>query len=201
MGASGAGEVRASSVDGWIAAKSGWIIGLALVATAAMLLAMGRSAICPCGHVALWAGDVRSDQNSQQLLDWYSLTHLVHGLLFYAAGWLVLRRWRWTARLTLAVALEAGWEVVENSPMIIDRYRAVTMAFGYSGDSVLNSLADIGCMAAGFAIARHLPWRATVALGIALELLALWAIRDNLTLNVLMLAWPVDAIRAWQAGG
>jgi len=201
MGASGAAEVRASSAQGWIAAKSGWIIGVALVSTASVLLAMGRSAICPCGFVAWWAGDVRSDQNSQQVFDWYSLTHLVHGLLFYAVGWLMLRQWRWTARLTLAVMLEAGWEVVENSPLVIDRYRAVTMAFGYSGDSVLNSLSDIGCMAIGFVVARSLPWQVTVALGVALELFALWAIRDNLTLNVLMLAWPIDAVRQWQAAG
>jgi len=201
MGASGAATVRASSVDGWIAAKSGRIIGATLIAAAAALLATGRSPVCPCGHVALWAGDVRSDQNSQQLLDWYSLTHLVHGLLFYAVGWLLLRRWKWMARLTLAVLLEAGWEVLENSPLIIDRYRAVTMAFGYSGDSVVNSLFDIGCMAVGFVIARRLPWWATGLLAVALELLALWAIRDNLTLNVLMLAWPVDAVRQWQAGG
>src|SRR3546814_10527516 len=105
----------------------------------------------------------------------------MHGLLFYAIGWAVFRRWSVAARLTLAVLVEAGWGVLENSPIIIDRYRAVTMAWGYAGDSILNSLSDIGCMAIGFWLARKLPWLASVALGIALELIALVAIRDNLT--------------------
>src|SRR3546814_777885 len=147
----------------------------------------GRSAICPCGTIELWHGVVQSDENSQQLSDWYSLSHVIHGLLFYAIGWAVFRRWSVAARLTLAVLVEAGWEVLENSPIIIDRYRAVTMAWGYAGDSILNSLSDIGCMAIGFWLARKLPWRASVAFGVALELIALVAIRDNLTLNVLML--------------
>lgn len=150
----------------------------------------------PCGP----APDGRGE-NSQQLADWYSLTHLVHGLLFWAAGRLVARRWPWRARLVLAMLAEATWEVLENSPAVIDRYRAATVAVGYSGDSVLNSLGDLGCMAIGFLVARRLPWRGTVLLGIALELLALAVIRDNLTLNVLMLVRPIDAVRAWQAGG
>lgn len=179
-----------------------WIAtGAIVVAAAVVLLAMGRSAICPCGFVTLWHGSVQSDQNSQQLSDWYSLSHVVHGLIFHAATRLLLPRAPWQARLTLAVAVEAAWEVLENSPLIIDRYRAVTMAWGYSGDSVLNSLSDIGCMMLGFVVARRLPWWGVVALGIALELVALAAIRDNLTLNVLMLVHPVDAIRQWQAGG
>ncbi|WP_119037296.1 DUF2585 domain-containing protein [Hephaestia caeni] len=180
----------------------GAIIACAVIVVAAGLALhfAGRSAICPCGTVKLWHGVVQSDENSQQLSDWYSLSHVIHGLLFYAIGWAVFRRWSVAARLTLAVLVEAGWEVLENSPIIIDRYRAVTMAWGYAGDSILNSLSDIGCMAIGFWLARVLPWRASVALGIALELIALAAIRDNLTLNVLMLVWPVEAIRVWQAG-
>ncbi len=174
---------------------------MAIVAAAALALHLaGRSAICPCGTIRLWHGVVQSDENSQQLSDWYSLSHVIHGLLFYAIGWAVLRRWPVAVRLTLAVAVEAGWEVLENSPLIIDRYRAVTMAWGYAGDSILNSLSDIGCMGVGFWLARKLPWQASVALGIALELVALAAIRDNLTLNVLMLVWPIEAVRAWQAG-
>ena len=100
-----------------------------------------------------------------------------------------------------AVAVEAAWEVIENRPLIIDRYRTATMALGYTGDSGLNSLSEIACMAAGFALARRLPAAASIALAVALELLTLWAIRDNLTLNVLMLIWPVAAIRDWQAAG
>ena len=179
-------------------------IAAIVVAAASALLAMGRHAICPCGTIRLWNGPVRSAENSQQFADWYSLSHVNHGILFYAALWLVARRIAALrpvmARLVLAVAVEAAWEVLENSPLIIDRYRSVTMAFGYTGDSVLNSLSDIACMMLGFAIARRLPTWGSAALLVALELLALWAIRDNLTLNVVMLAWPVDAIRRWQAG-
>ena len=184
----------------WIAAKNGRLIAALVALAAAALLAMGRSATCPCGTIALWHGDVQSDQNSQQIADWYSLSHVVHGLLFYAALRVALPRWPARARLVVAVAIEAVWEVLENSPIIIDRYRSVTMAFGYSGDSVLNSVADIGCMMLGFTLARRLRWWGTAALVVLLELVALMAIRDNLTLNVIMLIAPNDAIRVWQAG-
>jgi len=200
MRASGVWAGQASSIADRIAATCGWLVTLLLIATAAILLAAGRSAICPCGTIALWHGAVHSDQNSQQLSDWYSLSHVVHGLLFYGAGWLVLRRWPWRARLVVAVAIEAAWEIMENSPMIIERYRSVTMAWGYSGDSVLNSLSDIMCMMLGFVLARRLPWWASAALIVTLEMIALLAIRDNLTLNLIMLIAPVDAIRIWQAG-
>lgn len=200
MRASGVWVGRASSIGGRLAAKSAWLIPLLLVATAAILLLMGRSAICPCGRIAWWHGAVQSDQNSQQLSDWYSLSHIVHGLLFYGITWLALRRWPWSARLVVAVTIEAGWEILENSPLIIDRYRSVTMAWGYTGDSVLNSISDIAMMMFGFAIARRLPWWASAGLVVMLELVALAAIRDNLTLNLLMLIAPVDAIRIWQAG-
>jgi hypothetical protein len=190
-------QARVTRFGAW----SGAAACLAIVATAALALYVaGRSPICPCGTVRLLHGVVQSDENSQQLSDWYSLSHVIHGLLFYGVTWLLLRRWSVPARLTVAVAIESAWEVLENSPVTIDRYRAVTMAWGYSGDSILNSLSDIGCMALGFWLARKLPWQASVALGLALELIALIAIRDNLTLNVLMLVWPIEAIRAWQAG-
>lgn len=200
MRASGVWGGRASSIGSRIAAKSGWLIAALLITTAIALLAAGRSAICPCGTIALWHGSVQSDQNSQQIADWYSLSHVVHGLIFYGATWLALRRWPWTARLVVAVAIEAGWEILENSPLIIDRYRSVTMAWGYSGDSVLNSISDIACMMLGFAIARRLPWWTSAGLIVILELIALAAIRDNLTLNLVMLIAPIEAIRIWQAG-
>jgi hypothetical protein len=171
-----------------------------LSATAAALLAMGRPPICTCGHVALWHGAIDSG-NSQHLLDWYSPSHVIHGFLFYGATWLVLRRVPLRFRLLIAVIVEASWELVENSPMVIDRYRTATMALGYTGDSVLNSLSDISCMMIGFVIARRLPAWATIALAIGFELLTLAVIRDNLTLNVIMLLAPNDAIRAWQGGG
>ena len=170
-----------------------------LAAVAATELTMGRPPICTCGHVALWHGAIDSG-NSQHLLDWYSPSHVIHGFLFYGVAWLLLRRRPLRFRLLIAVIIEAGWELIENSPMIIDRYRTATMALGYTGDSVLNSLSDISCMMIGFAIARKLPPWATIALAIAFELLTLVMIRDNLTLNILMLVWPVEAIRHWQAG-
>jgi hypothetical protein len=178
-----------------------WAAAFGIVAVAAaVLLAMGRPPICTCGTVRLWAGAVNSPENSQQLSDWYSLSHIVHGLIFYFAGWLLLRGRPVESRFVAALAVEASWEAIENSPWIIERYRHATMALGYTGDSVINSMSDIAMMAVGFAVAARLPWKASLALGLALELVALAAIRDNLTLNVLMLLWPIDAIRQWQAG-
>jgi len=180
-------------------AATGAAIVLILVTAASILLAMGRPPICTCGYVALWHGAIDSG-NSQHLFDWYSPSHVIHGFLFYGAGWLLLRRLPLRFRLLIAVMIEAAWELIENSPMVIDRYRTATMALGYTGDSVLNSLSDISCMMIGFAIARRLPPWATILLGIVMELVTLAVIRDNLTLNVLMLLWPIEAIREWQAG-
>ncbi len=178
-----------------------WLIALAMIAlTAIVLLAMGRPLICTCGEVKLWTGAVQSADNSQHIADWYTPSHVIHGFLFYALGWLFLRRNPFGDRWLAAVAIEAAWELLENSQYIIDRYREATFAFGYNGDSVLNSVADIGWMTLGFLLARRLPVWATVSVAIAFEVLTLWTIRDNLTLNVLMLIAPVDAIRVWQAG-
>jgi hypothetical protein len=178
-----------------------WLIGLALVAAAAAILIwMGRPAICTCGVVQLWSGAVQSADNSQHLSDWYTPSHIIHGFLFYLLGWRVLRRNPPGDRLIAAIVIEAGWELLENSQWIIDRYREETMALGYYGDSVINSVADIGWMVLGFALARRLPVWATVALALAFELLTLIVIRDNLTLNVIMLVAPIDALRTWQAG-
>ena len=172
-----------------------------MAAAALILLAMGRPPICTCGTVKLWVGTANGPDNSQHLADWYTPSHVIHGFLFYALAWLALRRRPVGTRLTAAVVLEALWEVVENSPFVIERYRHATMALGYTGDSVLNSMSDISAMILGFLIARRLPVWATVALALGLELLTLAVIRDNLTLNVVMLLAPSDAIRAWQAGG
>ena len=159
---------------------------------------MGRPAICDCGAVRLW-GEVGPEQ-SQMLADWYSASHIVHGFLFYAALHLVARRWPVERRFLAALLVEAAWEIVENTPLIIDRYREATIALGYSGDTVLNSASDIAMMALGFLAARKFPLWASIALVAALEIVPLLAIRDNLTLNVLMLVAPSDAVRSWQAG-
>jgi hypothetical protein len=182
--------------------RRAWFIALAiLVAAAAILLAMGRNPICTCGTIDLWVGERDSAKTSQMLADWYSLSHIVHGLLFYAALWLVAHRWPVERRFLIALFIEAAWEVTENTPMVIDRYRATTAALGYTGDSVINSVSDILMMALGFLMARKLPLWASIALLIVLEVVPLFVIRDNLALNILTLLAPNQAVQAWQAGG
>ena len=182
--------------------RRAWILAaIILAAAAAILVAMGRSPICTCGAVDLWVGMRDSEKTSQMLADWYSLSHIVHGLLFYAALWLVARRWRIEWRFLVALLVEASWEVVENTPMVIDRYRETTAALGYTGDSVINSLSDILMMCFGFLLARKLPLWASIALLIVLEIVPLFVIRDNLTLNIWNLLAPNAAVAAWQARG
>ena len=171
-----------------------------LVAQIVILYSMGRLPICECGYVKLFEPGVNTSGNSQHLSDWYTPSHIIHGFLFYGLGWLLLRRAPLSARLSLAVLIEAAWEIAENSSLVIDRYRTATMALGYSGDSILNSGMDTIFMALGFLFAARMPLWVTVALAIAFELLTLVIIRDNLTLNVLMLVWPVEAIKVWQGG-
>ena len=172
-----------------------------LAAAAAILLAMGRDAICACGAVDLWIGARDSPRTSQMLADWYSLSHVVHGLLFYAALWLVARRSPIGVRFLAALFVEAVWEVIENTPFVIDRYRETTAALGYTGDSVINSLSDITMMGLGFLAARKLPVWSSIVLLLVLEIVPLFVIRDNLALNILNLLAPVPAIAAWQAAG
>ena len=181
--------------------RTGWLVAAALVALlAAILIGMGRPPICPCGTISLWHGTVQSNQNSQQISDWYSFSHVIHGFIFYGVlRWVLPHRPLWVP-LAIAIGVEGAWEILENSPIIIDRYREVTMAFGYSGDSVLNSVSDTLFMVLGFVAASKMRWWVTVALAIVFELFTLWTIRDNLTLNVLMLVSPVEAIKEWQAG-
>ncbi len=176
------------------------LIGLAIIAaTAATLLAFGQPAICTCGFVRVWQADVMSAENSQQLSDWYSPSHFIHGLLFYWLMWLLFRRQSLQLRAIGALILECSWEILENTPMVIDRYREATAALGYEGDSILNSLADVAMMAVGFLLARKLPVWASIAIVLALELIPLFTIRDNLTLNVWMLLLPTDWLKEWQS--
>nr|WP_294846876.1 DUF2585 family protein [uncultured Sphingomonas sp.] len=179
--------------------RSDWLViaGVALAAVI-ILLVMGRPPICTCGTVELW-GEVGPKQ-SQMLADWYSFSHIVHGFLFYAMFRLILGDWSFRSRLTIAMLVESFWEILENSPIIIDRYREATIALGYTGDSVLNSASDILMMAVGFLAARKLPVWLSIVIVVALEIIPLIFIRDNLTLNIWMLIAPNDAIRSWQAG-
>jgi hypothetical protein len=184
-----------------------WLVAVAVLAgTVALLRWEGRIWWCACGQWSFWTGNVWSPHCSQHFFDPYSLTHISHGLIFY--GLLAqLGRGPFRLRLSLpwrfsiALAAAALWEVVENSAAVVERYRAATMSQNYLGDSVANALGDIASCALGFFVARQLGWRGSVLLFLALEgVLLLW-IRDNLTLNVVMLLWPVESIKAWQAAG
>jgi len=193
--------LRGSSVAVWPAWVCGALSVMLLGAAAGIELWMGRVPWCTCGYIKLWQGVVNSSENSQHLTDWYTFTHLIHGIGFYLLLWIVARRLPPGARFVLAVLLEATWEVVENSSFIIERYRAATISLDYYGDSVVNSMSDIVTMMLGYWVAKKSPVWLTVVLVVAIEAGLAVAIRDNLTLNILMLVHPVEAIKHWQATG
>lgn len=172
-----------------------------LAALAGFEAATGRPPLGPDGRFGWWDGDIWSSTNSQRVADAYSFSHIIHGMLFYGLLWLVARRLPARRRLLIAVALEVAWEMLENSPLIINRYREATIAQGYSGDSILNSVSDVVMMAIGFGVARIARLGVVVVLILAMEIGCLLWVRDNLTLNVVMLVHPSPAIKAWQAGG
>ena len=190
---------------GWVFLKKHRFVILSCMvvfsALAAIELFNGRSLFGPDGHFGWWDGDVWSSENSQRVADAYSFSHMIHGMLFYGILWLVARRLPAKYRFLIALLIEAGWELLENSPLIINRYREATIALGYIGDSVLNSVCDVGMMALGYLFARFTRVRVVVATIIILEVGCLLWVRDNLTLNVLMLVHPLPSIKAWQSEG
>ena len=178
-----------------------WLVmALILILTLVLLRSQGRLWICACGQIYLWVGDIWSSDNSQHLFDPYAFTHLLHGVVFFwLLAWLVPHiplLWR----LSIAVVIEAAWEVLENSAFIINRYREATASLGYEGDAIINSVGDILIMAAGFLVAYKLGFRLSLILFIVVELILLVWIRDSLILTIIMLIYPIDAIKEWQLG-
>ena len=167
---------------------------------ASSLLIIGLPPICTCGFVDLWHGNPSGPQTSQHLTDWYTYTHIIHGVGFYLLLWLIAPQFSFGLRLALAVGFEAGWEIFENTPVIMDRYRQSALAHGYFGDSVVNSVFDTFATAVGFLLARISPIWSSIALVILLELFLGYMIRDNLTLNIIQLVHPSDTLSTWQSG-
>jgi hypothetical protein len=178
-----------------------WPALFAVVAAAAFeLRRQGRLWVCDCGRVAAWVSDAWGSETSQQLFDPYTFTHVLHGFIFAGLLALLLPRAGWRVRLLLAVAAEAVWEVVENTDFVINRYREATAALGYNGDTVLNSLGDIAACAAGFLLARKLGATRAALVFILTEAALLFWIHDSLLLNIILLVYPSQTLRAWQAG-
>ena len=178
-----------------------WLAVVAiLIVMVLQLHRQGRVVWCACGQYFPWAGDIWSSHNSQHFFDPYSFTHVLHGMIFCGLLVWLFPRLSVAWSLSLAVLIEAGWEVLENSTFIIQRYREATIGLGYEGDSIANSLADILCCAFGFVLARRLGLWRSVLVFVVVELVLLFWVRDNLTLNILMLTFPVKAVKTWQMG-
>lgn len=184
----------------WASSHRAWTAVVCIMIVQALVLhAMGRVWLCTCGTLRLWVGDIRSAEMSQQVTDWYTFSHIVHGILFYGLLRLLLPRLPVVVRLAIAVGIEATWEIAENTPWVIEAYRQQALARGYVGDSIVNSLSDTLSMMTGFALASILPWRATLALAIVMEVAVGYLVHDNLTLNILNFIHRFPAIEAWQS--
>lgn len=172
-----------------------------IFSTAVTLLFLGRTPWGPDSRIGLWSGGVNAPENSQRFLDPYSLTHLSHGIWFYIIlSFFLGKRRSLTDLFIIALGLEAGWEILENTDFVINRYREATVAVGYYGDSILNSLGDILVAMLGFALAARISFRWSIIVFILTEAVLAFTIRDNLILNILMLIYPFPAVRSWQAG-
>jgi hypothetical protein len=181
------------------------MVGYALATIAVLLVVQiivlqwqGRIWWCACGGGAVWVSDTWSSHNSQHVLDPYTFSHILHGVLFCGIIWLVLRKASVLWAFVVCVAMEVFWEILENSTFIINRYREATAALGYTGDSIVNSVSDTACCAAGFIIARHLGLRGSILFFVVVDVAMAILYRDNLTLNILMLICPIEAIKQWQ---
>jgi hypothetical protein len=182
-------------------ARSWVLVGVAFIGVQALVLYLfGQPPICECGYVKLWEGVVLSSGNSQHLTDWYTPSHVIHGILFYLGLWFFFPRIPVVARLALAIGIEVSWELIENTPWVINRYREQALAQGYIGDSTLNSVMDTLAMVVGFLLAWRLPVAASVGLILFFEALTIYSIRDGLAFNIIQLLHPIEAISEWQAG-
>jgi hypothetical protein len=177
----------------------GGAIGFIFILVALAEFSMGRLFICKCNEIVAWYPYTNGSGNSQHLADWYSVTHVFHGFLFYILLWVVARKLPARTRLILAVVLEGIWEVFENTSFTIERYRAATIALDYYGDSIVNSLSDIVFMIMGFVLAWRLPAKLSLVLVLVIELGLGILVHDNLTLNIVMLPFPIESVKEWQA--
>ena len=178
------------------------LIGAGLLALQALVLyLLGQPSICACGYVKFWENNVLSSGMSQHLFDWYTFSHIIHGFIFYGVLRLLFPRMSVLTRLLLAMGIEIGWEIAENTPFVINAYREQALAQGYTGDSILNSVMDTVSMLLGFFLAFRLPVSVTIFLAILFEVFVGYMIHDNLTLNVLNFIHQFDFIHDWQAGG
>ena len=186
--------IKSASLDTWLYALA--VLGAALIGVT--LFQWGQPLICTCGYVQFWVGSVFSSGNSQHIADWYTLSHVVHGLLIVLLGRILLPTWSSQSLLVIAVVTGVAWEIIEHTDWVLNRFRAATLYQGYFGDSVLNAVFDYLWMLAGFFLARSISTAAIVGLILCLELTAAIVARDCLTLTTLMVIYPLESVEEWQ---